>query len=423
MKANQWHPGSWRVKEPNQIPKYADSTALLQVEQRISNYPGLVATQDVDALRRKLSEVYFGHRFVIQAGDCSETFANFNKDNLAAQYQLITDMAGILQHKTGRPVVRIGRIAGQYAKPRSSAMEQIGGIELPSYRGDLVNDSSFDANQRHHDPARMEIAYFTASATMNGLRHLDSCYQKNNSISSLDDIVYTSHEALHLPYEQTFLQRSEEGRWYCHSAHFLWIGERTRQLDGAHVEFLRGIENPIGVKVGPSMTVDELLRLVEVLDPFNDSGRLTLISRFGAHNIPKLTPLIEALQREGRHVCWICDPMHGNTIKLNSGLKTRNCYTLASEIQGFLQAHHTLGKVASGLHLEASGLDVTECLGGPTALVEEDLNRAYFTTCDPRLNPIQAKAIAKLTAEWLSRNQVDNGCHIEALNRSLFIAS
>ncbi|BBH10798.1 3-deoxy-7-phosphoheptulonate synthase [Chromobacterium haemolyticum] len=382
-----WSPSSWQAKPHTQMPDYDDGAALHAVLSRLSAYPNLVPSAEIRRLRAALADVARGEGFVIQAGDCAERFAGLRPDVLGGHYRLLERMAADLGQALQRPVLRIGRIAGQYAKPRSQPQEALGGLSLPSYRGDIVNGVEFAASARAHDPQRLESAYFHAAASLNYLRGLD------REAAPRDSGYYVSHEALLLPYEQAQLQQDERGDWYCGSGHFLWVGERTRQLDGAHVEFLRGVNNPVGVKVGPGMARDELLRLIDALNPDNEAGRLTLITRFGAAHIQRLPELLNAVNAEGRQVLWLCDPMHGNGVQAANGVKTRRYEDILAEVEAFLSAHRDCGSHAGGVHLELSAQDVTECLGGPDALAEEDLGRAYHSSCDPRLNPRQALAL------------------------------
>jgi 3-deoxy-7-phosphoheptulonate synthase len=378
------------------MPTYADATKVAEVEQRIRSYPPLVSIAEIRRLKHDLAEIHRRSGFVLQGGDCAESFADFSETKIESTYTLLGDMAAVLGDATRHPVVRIGRMAGQYAKPRSSDTETIKDKSLPSYRGDMVNSFTFDEEARHPDPTRMEDAYFKAAGTLNLLRSRDP---EGDGRAPF----YTSHEALLLPYEQALLRRAgDTGAWYDCSAHFLWIGDRTRQLDGGHVEFARGIANPIGVKVGPSTQPDELVRLTEVLNPLNEPGRLTLICRMGAAHIDRLLPpLLKAVKTARRSVLWVCDPMHGNTSSTSIGLKTRDFKSMLSEVQGFFYAHAHLGTCPSGLHLEMTGQAVTECIGGPSRLEEEDLEKAYRSCCDPRLNREQALEMAELVAREL----------------------
>ncbi|CEF29463.1 3-deoxy-7-phosphoheptulonate synthase [Xenorhabdus nematophila] len=377
-----WNPDSWKEKLGAHMPEYDNSAELDSVLSHLDLYPQLVLPEEISQLRAKLAKVAQGNGFILQAGDCAELFSGMRPDILEGHYRLLHDMATNLEETLQKPVVRIGRIAGQYGKPRSQPFERIGNETLSSYCGDIVNGIEFTAADRRHDPKRLESAYFHAAASLNYLRALNH-----------ENKYYVSHEALILPYEQTQLQQDQDGTWFCCSGHFLWIGERTRQLDSAHVEFLRGVHNPIGVKVGPSMSPDELICLIDILNPNNEPGKLSLITRFGINEIEHLPTLLRAVEASGRSVLWICDPMHGNGYQTPDGIKTRHCDHILSEIVDFVAAHRFSDTQASGIHLELSSQDVTECLGGPEGLEESDLPRAYHTSCDPRLNPQQARDI------------------------------
>ncbi|MFP1734438.1 3-deoxy-7-phosphoheptulonate synthase [Lonsdalea quercina] len=391
-----WDPDSWREKPHKHIPEYVDNTLLDSTLSRLSQYPALVPVSEIRSLREALADVAQGKSFVLQAGDCAERFSDMQPKKLRAHYQLLETLGSTLESALAVPVIRIGRIAGQYAKPRSQPYETQGDEVFMSYYGDIINDLAFSADARQPDPLRLETAYFHAAASLNYLRSLAP-----GSVA-YDSHYYVSHEALLLPYEQTQLQQDEDGTWFCGSGHFLWIGERTRQLEGAHVEFLRGVGNPIGVKVGPACTNDELLRLIDRLNPENIPGRLTLITRFGHHEIQRFPALLERVQREGRQVIWLCDPMHGNGMQTESGLKTRHYAHIAVEMEAFFEAHKVAGSRAGGVHLELSAQAVTECLGGPENLEESGLLRAYQSSCDPRLNPQQGAALVSRLATMLA---------------------
>ncbi|PQQ24556.1 hypothetical protein C6H64_21095 [Photorhabdus luminescens] len=394
-----WSPSSWKRKPNTHIPEYQDSATLHAVLSRLSNYPCLVQPSEICQLRTELTKTALGKRFVLQAGDCAECFADMRAEVLCGHYQLLQEMAAPLEKVLQIPVLLIGRIAGQYAKPRSQPAETQERVQLPSYRGDIVNGIDFTAVARQPDPQRMEAAYFHSAASLNYLRSLEP-----NAVAHASR-YYISHEALLLPYEQTQLQQDNTGNWYCGSGHFLWIGERTRHLDGAHVEFLRGVNNPIGVKVGLGMSSGELLRLIDCLNPDNELGRLSLITRFGIAEIQRLPALIQAVRDAGRAVLWFCDPMHGNGVQATNGLKTRHYDHIQEELDAFIEAHRHCGTQLHGIHLEASGQEVTECLGGPEQLLEDDLLRAYRSYCDPRLNPQQACAITARLSSQLSTIQ------------------
>jgi 3-deoxy-7-phosphoheptulonate synthase len=428
------------------MPAYGDGKALAEVERKLAGYPPLVFAGEARAFKEKLGEVCRGEAFLLQGGDCAEAFADFKADKIRDTLRVLLQMAVVLTFGAGMPVVKCGRMAGQFAKPRSSDMESQGGQELPCYRGDIVNGVEFDAAARVPDPMRQLQAYSQAAATLNLLRaftqggyasltrvhewnlgFVDRSPQGDRYREMADHIsealifmracgvtdlttpeitrttLYTAHEALLLGYEQAMTRvDSTTGRWYDTSAHFLWIGDRTRQLDGAHVEFCRGIENPIGVKAGPTMPVDDLLRLCDALNPQNEPGRLTVISRMGHDRVERhLPPLIRAVQREGRHVVWVCDPMHGNTIRSASGYKTRPFDRILAEVQRFFAVHKAEGTHAGGIHVEMTGQDVTECTGGAQAITDELLRDRYHTYCDPRLNAQQSLELAFLMAKAL----------------------
>lgn len=446
----EWSPGSWRSRPAQQMPVYDDAELLAAVEQRLSTYPPLVFAGECRALEAKLAEVCAGRAFVLQGGDCAEAFAEFSADKIRDTLRVLLQMAVVLTYGAGMPVVKVGRMAGQFAKPRSSPTEIQDGVELPAYRGDIVNGLEFDADSRRPDPRRQLQAYAQAAATLNLLRAfteggyaaLTRVHQWNlgfverspqgeryrdlaDRISEALDFMracgitdfntpeitrtsfYTSHECLLLGFEQAMTRiDSTTGRWYDTSAHLLWIGDRTRQPDGAHVEFCRGISNPLGVKAGPSLRPDELLRLIDILNPKNVPGRLTIISRMGADRIEKhLPPLIRAVQREGRAVVWSCDPMHGNTIKAASGYKTRPFDRILEEVRRFFAIHRAEGTHAGGIHIEMTGQDVTECTGGAQAITEASLCDRYHTHCDPRLNAQQSLELAFLVAEALKEER------------------
>ena len=384
-RASSWHPQSWQAHPIRQAPEYPDAAAHAQVIAQLHELPPLVLADEIRALKTQLARVANGEALLLQGGDCAESFAEFSASSLRDTHRSLREMA--LTLGTHSPVVTIGRIAGQFAKPRSSAIEKLGNVELPSYRGDIVNGPDFDAQSRIPDPQRMLRAYQQSAITLNLLRALDG------SASAKGSRLYTSHEALLLPFEAALTrQDSVSADWYDCSAHLLWIGDRTRQLGGAHLEFCRGIANPLGLKCGPSMTPDELLRVLDVLDPQREPGRITLISRMGADGVrDKLPALVRALQREGRPAIWICDPMHGNTQTAAGGYKTRPFERVAEEVRGYFEVHRTLGSHAGGLHLEMTGKNVTECTGGPQELSEQDLPLRYQTHCDPR--PARAPAL------------------------------
>ena len=441
-----WSPQSWRQKPIRQAPEYPDAAAISAVEARLKTHPPLVFAGEARNLTAALAQVANGKAFLLQGGDCAESFAEFHPDNIRDTFRVLLQMAIILTFAGGLPVVKVGRIAGQFAKPRSDDFETRDGITLPSYRGDNVNGQDFTAASRTPDPARLMQAYAQSAATLNLLRafaqggyadlhnvmrwtlgfiagspagdmykqlaqrifetleFMNACGITPESVPQLRGTdFYTSHEALLLGYEQAMTRiDSTSGDWYDTSAHMIWIGDRTRQVDGAHVEFCRGVKNPIGIKCGPAMGEDELVGLLDVLNPENKPGRITLITRFGADKaIEKLPPLVRAIKREGRAVVWSCDPMHGNTIKLQSGFKTRLFDRILEEVRSFFAVHRAEGTHAGGVHFEMTGQDVTECLGGAQAIREIDLHDRYQTACDPRLNASQAIELAFLMAQSL----------------------
>ncbi len=441
-----WTPASWRDKPIKQVPRYPDAAALAAVETRLKSYPPLVFAGEARNLMASLGQVAAGKAFLLQGGDCAESFAEFHPDNIRDTFRVILQMAVVLTFAARMPVVKVGRIAGQFAKPRSEETETQGTVTLQSYRGDNINSLEFDVTGRTPDPERLLQAYGQSAATLNLLRafatggyadlhnvhrwtldfiegspasaryralsarigeslaFMEACGVTPDLVPQLRSTeFYTSHEALFLGYEQALTRvDSTSGDWYCTSAHLLWIGDRTRQPGGAHVEFCRGIRNPIGLKCGPSLAEDELLQLIDILNPDNKPGRLTLICRFGADKVGEKFPkLLRRVTREGRNVVWSCDPMHGNTIKTGSGYKTRPFDRVLKEVRSFFEVHRAEGTHAGGIHLELTGKDVTECLGGPQDISEKDLASRYDTHCDPRLNASQAIDLSFLVAEAL----------------------
>ncbi|MDX2237747.1 MAG: 3-deoxy-7-phosphoheptulonate synthase class II [Hyphomonadaceae bacterium] len=443
----KWTPQSWRAKPARHIPAdYPDASALADVEKTLRSYPPLVFAGEARNLKARLGDVAAGKAFLLQGGDCAESFKEFHPDNIRDTFRALMQMAVVLTFAGAKPVVKVGRIAGQFAKPRSEPTETIEGVTLPSYRGDNINGMDFNAEARAPDPKRLLQAYAQSAATLNLIRAFanggyadlhnvhrwtlgfvaDSPQGKRyrelaDRISETLDFmaacgitpettpqmkqvdVYTSHEALLLGFEEAMTRvDSTTGDWYDTSAHMVWIGDRTRQLDGAHVEYARGIKNPIGLKCGPSLDPDELLKLIDVLNPDNEPGRLTLIARFGAEKaaagIPKL---VRPVVREGRNVLWSCDPMHGNTLKTSTGYKTRPFNAILSEVRTFMEALPTEGAYPGGVHFEMTGAQVTECIGGAHEITEENLQDRYHTHCDPRLNGQQALDLAFLIAEHL----------------------
>ncbi|MFT0623015.1 class II 3-deoxy-7-phosphoheptulonate synthase [Ectopseudomonas guguanensis] len=444
--SHAWSPDSWRAKPIQQQPEYPDAAHLARVEQTLAGYPPLVFAGEARELRRQFAEVTQGRAFLLQGGDCAESFAEFSAAKIRDTFKVLLQMAIVMTFAAGCPVVKVGRMAGQFAKPRSSGSETIDGITLPAYRGDIVNGIGFDAASRVPDPERLLQAYHQATASLNLLRafaqggfadvhqvhqwNLD--FIANSALSEkyhqlanrIDETLafmravgmdsapqlrevsfFTAHEALLLNYEEAFVRRdSLTGRWYDCSAHMLWIGDRTRQLDGAHVEFMRGIENPIGVKVGPSMDPDELIRLIDTLNPDNDPGRLNLIVRMGADKVEAHFPrLLRKVKEEGRQVLWSSDPMHGNTIKASSGYKTRDFAQILSEVRQFFAVHQAEGTYAGGIHIEMTGQNVTECIGGSRPITEDGLSDRYHTHCDPRMNADQSLELAFMIAETLKQ--------------------
>jgi 3-deoxy-7-phosphoheptulonate synthase len=443
----RWTPRSWREKPVSQMPTdYPDTSALQAAEDELRAFPPLVFAGEARRLTSRLAEVEAGRAFLLQGGDCAESFKEFSTDNIRDTFRLILQMAVVLTFAGGKPVVKVGRIAGQFAKPRSSPVEQIGDVELPSYRGDIINGMAFESRERIPDPNRLLKAYHQSSATLNLLRSfaeggfadlhnihrwtLNRAHEAGYSAryreltdkigESLDfmravgvtpeshpDIsrveFFTSHEALLLNVEEALTRvEPSTGEWFDTSAHMLWIGERTRQLDGAHIEFMRGIRNPIGLKCGPTMEPEDLLRLIDALNPGNEPGRLTLIGRFGFDKVGERLPaLMAATKREGKKVVWSIDPMHGNTQKAHNGFKTRPFERILGEVRGFIDVAEAEGVHPGGVHLEMTGQDVTECIGGAQALTEDDLSSRYHTHCDPRLNADQALELAFLVAERL----------------------
>jgi len=442
-----WTPASWREKTAAQLPNYPDLADLQRVEVELAAKPPLVFAGEARRLRRQLADVAAGKAFLLQGGDCAESFKEFTADHVRDTFRVILQMAVILTFAAAKPVVKVGRIAGQFTKPRSNPFETKGGIELPSYRGDSVNDMAFEAEARRPDPQRLIRSYEQSAATINLLRAFASggfadlgnvhqwtlefvkdspasgrytelagrisealafmraCGVKGDAARSLEGVdFYTSHEALHLPFEEALTRRdSTSDAWLATSAHMLWIGERSRQPDGAHVEFASGVMNPIGIKCGPSMEPDDLFPVLDKLNPENEAGRIILISRMGADRVrTRLPHLVKAVESEGRSVIWSCDPMHGNTVKTDSGYKTRQFDRILNELEGFMQAVSGEGAYPGGVHFEMTGRDVTECVGGAKPLTEADLSSRYHTHCDPRLNADQALDMAFRIAEALT---------------------
>ena len=457
-----WSPESWRSKPIVQVPEYdgrpyvTPSPALADVEARLATFPPLVFANEVRSLKAKLAKVAEGQSFLFQGGDCAESFKEHSANNIAAYFRIFLQSALVMTFAGGMPVVKVGRIAGQFAKPRSSDFESRDGEKHPSYRGDIINGFDFSAESRRPDPARQMEAYRQSAATLNFLRALlqgdyarlgnvsrwavdfmqgkpiENQYEKlaaeisrtleimkalgideTNTRELVTTDFYTSHEALLLGYEQALTRKDSllgSGLYFDTSAHMIWIGDRTRQPDHAHVEFCRGVENPIGLKCGPSLEPDGLLRLIDILSPANEAGRLTLICRFGSDKVEKHLPaLVRAVEKEGRKVVWSCDPMHGNTITANTGFKTRPFQRVRDEVEKFFAIHRSEGTHAGGVHLEMTGQDVTECTGGAVQILESDLGRSYETLCDPRLNAEQSLEIAFLIADLLKLERESRG--------------
>jgi 3-deoxy-7-phosphoheptulonate synthase len=408
-----WAPSGWRLRAVQQMPTYPDAGALAQVEGRLSRSPPLVRVPDIMLLRSFLAQVAAGEAFLLQGGDCAEAFAEFSADKVRATYKLLLRMGAMLRAASGKEVVHLARIAGQFAKPRSSESETIGGITMPSYRGDAVNDPRPDLASRTPDPCRLLVAHRQAQATIDLLQaYASASYadlpEIHRAVGLEDSLrrpvpMFTSHEALLLNYEQALTRFDEASeRWWATSGHMIWIGDRTRALDGAHVEFARGVANPVGLKCGPSLGPDELTRLMDRLDADNHPGRLVLIARFGAaHAAKHLAPLMKATRKEGKQAIWAIDPMHGNTRTVGR-FKTRLMSDILAEIDCFFDVARTEGVHAGGVHLEMTGSDVTECLGGSVNIVENDLPRRYLSPCDPRLNADQALNVATMLSGWLA---------------------
>lgn len=445
---SDWNIDSWRNFPVKHQPTYGDANVLKNTEERLKSLPPLVFAGEARTLKEKLASVSEGKAFLLQGGDCAESFAEFNADNLRDTFRLILQMAAVLTYGASLPIVKVGRLAGQFAKPRSEATENRDGIELPSYLGDIINGIEFTKEQRAPDPERMIKAYSQAASALNLLRafstggyadlhevhrwnldFLEGSAQDNKYriiadrigecldfmkacginkdtaglISTVD--FFTSHEALLLSYEESLTRvDSLTGKYYDCSSHMLWIGERTRSLNEAHIEFMRGIGNPIGVKIGPTTSADDIMKLINKLNPENEAGKLTLISRMGKDKIGNILPnLVRKVDSEGMKVVWSCDPMHGNTFKAQTGYKTRAFDNIMSEVEQFFQIHRSEGTYAGGIHLEMTGQDVTECVGGAQEIKEENLGDRYHTHCDPRLNASQGLELAFRLSEELSK--------------------
>lgn len=448
--SDNWHPHSWKNRPALQQPEWPNQTTLDEACRNLSGYPPLVFAGEVRSLKTHLAKIMRGEAFLLQGGDCAESFSDFTANSIRDKLKVLLQMAVILTHGIAKPIIKVGRIAGQYAKPRSSPFETQNGISLPSFRGESVNDPTFTQEARLPDPNRLERAYFQSASTLNllrafthggfadlgrihtwnqdfvanspqGQRYAHLADQLTNALQFMEAIgintqnspvlheveYFTSHEALLLEYETALTRRdSLTGDWYDCSAHMIWIGERTRQPDGAHVEFLRGVKNPLGVKIGPKVTVDEIMQLCDRLNPDNEPGRLTMIGRFGHDQIAKvLPPLLRAIKQEGRTIIWSCDPMHGNTYSAPTGHKTRALDHIESELEQFMAIFQAEGIWPGGVHLELTGDNVTECVGGSHDIREDQLIERYETTCDPRLNAAQSLDVAFLIAEAMRKIQ------------------
>lgn len=449
----KWSPDSWRLKPAKQLPTYADESALAAAEKDLAKMPPLVFAGEARALKAQLADAALGNSFVLQGGDCAESFSEFGANKIRDTFRVLLQMSVVMTFAGSIPVVKMGRMAGQFAKPRSEGMETIDGKTLPVYRGDIINGYDFNEESREPNPWRMLRAYNQSAATLNLLRafatggyadlhsinkwnlefiqdnETTERYQKlaNQIEQALDFMTacgftkqtvphilkqtdfYTCHEALLLPYEQAMTRiDSTTGDWYDTSAHFLWIGARTNQDDHAQIEFVRGIKNPLGLKCPPNLDADTLIRQIDRLNPENEPGRLTLIARMGAGQvIDKLTPLVQAVKREGRIVTWVSDPMHGNTMKSSTGYKTRRFDDIMSEVRDFFTVHKTEGTIPGGIHAEMTGQNVTECVGGLSEVTEENLADRYHTFCDPRLNAAQAVELSFLVADELKSIRKD----------------
>ena len=452
--ASKWTPSSWREKPILQQPDWPDAAKLAEVEATLANYPPLVFAGEARRLTEQLARVADGKAFLLQGGDCAESFAEFHADNIRDTFRVLLQMAVVLTYGASCPVVKMGRMAGQFAKPRTDDFETQDGVTLPSYRGDIVNGMDFTEEARTPDPERWLKAYAQSASTLNLLRafaqggfadlhrvhrwnlgfvaessqgeqyreladridetlgFMEACGLTSETIPQIRETdFFTSHEALLLGYEEALTRTdSLTGEWYDCSAHFLWIGDRTRQADNAQVEFLRGVGNPLGMKVGPTMEADDLIRIIGLLNPGNVPGRLTLICRMGAGKVEtKLPPLVRAVESEGCRVVWSCDPMHGNTVSSSSGYKTRHVDRILEEVRGFFAVHQAEGTYAGGVHFEMTGQDVTECVGGAEAISEHALADRYHTHCDPRLNASQALELAFVISDMLKEERQQNG--------------
>jgi 3-deoxy-7-phosphoheptulonate synthase len=441
----EWHKTEWRKLPRVQMPDYTDQESLRNVEQKLGSYPPLVFAGEARQLKAKLAAASQGEAFLLQGGDCAESFEQFGPDGIRDTFKVMLQMAMVLTYGAKVPVIKLGRMAGQFAKPRSAPTEVVNGVELPSYRGDIINELAFTEKARFPDPQKMLQAYTQSAATLNLLRAFstggyadmkqvhrwtlgftesDRATQYRKMATRISDALdfmaatglasednhemrtvdfYVSHEALLLEYEEALTRiDTTSGKWLAGSGHFIWIGDRTRQPDGAHVEFCSGVQNPIGLKCGPTMTADDLKKLIAKLNPENEAGRLTLIARFGAgtvgHHLPRL---VKAVKEEGSNVLWCCDAMHGNTVKSSTGYKTRPFDSVLREVREFFGIHKAEGTIPGGVHFEMTGQDVTECTGGIWAVSDENLSDRYHTACDPRLNASQSLELAFLVSEEL----------------------
>lgn len=446
-----WEKNSWRNFRALQQPNYQDKEKLNKITNRISSLPPLVFAGEVRSLKKELARAARGESFLLQGGDCAESFNNFNAVNIRDMFKVLLQMAIILTFHGGKSVVKVGRVAGQFAKPRSNEFQSLNGKTLPSYRGDIINGFEFDEKSRIHDPERMLKAYYQSASTLNLLRafsrgglanlknihswnigfikkakinqkfdklvselskaleFMEACGLNTAKIPSLNEVkFYTSHEALLLPYEEALTRvDSLSGEYYDCSAHMLWIGDRTRGVDEAHVHFLSGVKNPIGVKISSKAKLEELLNLAKILNPTNEEGRLNFIVRMGANNIEEVLPnLLNGVKKEGLNVLWSVDPMHGNTFETKSGFKTREFDKIISEVKSFFEIHKSYGTIAGGVHLEMTGANVTECMGGSLNLKEEELSKRYETMCDPRLNADQALELAFTLVDLVKKNKI-----------------
>ena len=443
-----WKPNSWRNYPVVQMPTYPDESKVNSVEAKLSFKPPLVFAGEVQALKKSLALAEKGNAFILQVGDCAESFSQFSANGIRDTFKVLLQMAVILTYGSSIPIIKIGRIAGQFAKPRSSDVEIIDGIELPSYRGDMINDMEFNKTARQPDPQRLIDGYEQSAATLNlirafaqggmanlekvhewtlgflndtpetgkyreianriseSLNFMKACGLTSSSVPQLRETdFFTSHEALLLNYEEALTREdtiTAEKGWYATSAHLLWVGDRTRQFDHGHIEYLSGIQNPVGIKCGPSLEKDDLIRLLDKVNPNNESGKVVLICRMGSEKVNEHLPkLIKNIKANGKNVTWCCDPMHGNTIKASNGYKTRRVAEILNEVNNFFLVHKSEGTLPGGVHFEMTGSNVTECLGGANEVKESDLGSRYHTHCDPRLNGSQSLELAFLVSDLI----------------------